>query len=315
MANSPFDHHQLRALAAVLHAGAFAQAAVLLGVTPSAVSQRIRALEEAVGSVLIVRGTPCIGTPLGRRLAAHADEALRRDLALAAEIGIGGDHARATVRIAVNADSLATWMLGPLAAVPDLNYDLMIDDQEFSDGLLRRGEVAAAVTAHGKAVQGCDVWALGALRYVAVASPGFRDSWFGNGVTARTLQHAPCLTYNARDGLQDHWMRRLTGQQLAPPRHWIPSSEGFLDAARLGLGWGMNPVALAAPHLRTGALVELPGGVLDIALYWQALRLMRPLLAPLTRSVRRAAGAALITPPPQPQGQAPDRSGPDTGQR
>jgi LysR family transcriptional regulator, chromosome initiation inhibitor len=296
MSKHPLDHDQLRALAAVLRTGAFGQAAALLGVTPSAVSQRIRALEEAVGSVLVLRGSPCSGTPLGQRLAAHAEEVLRLDQALAAEIGLQPGRDPTPLRIAVNADSLATWFLDALAGPGDFTFDLVIDDQEFSADLLRRGEVSAAVTAHGTAVQGCDVWPLGSLRYLATASPSFCARWFGNGIDADSLAAAPCLTFNTKDRLQDHWIARATGQRITPPRHWIPSSEAFATAARLGIGWGMNPESAVASDIAAGRLVALPGGALDVPLFWQGLRLMQPILAPLTASVRSAARTALMPP-------------------
>lgn len=287
------DHDQLRALAAVLRTGAFDQAAHALGVTPSAISQRIKGLEERVGTVLVRRGTPCTGTAIGRRLAAHAEEILRRDLALAAEIGLGAGPQVATLRVAVNADSLATWFIDALAQVEGFSFELVVDDQEFSADLLRRGEVAAAVTGRAKPVQGCDIWPLGAIRYVPTASPAFAARWFAKGPTEPALAQAPCLTFNSKDRLQDHWIQRRTGRRLAPPRQWIPSAEAYLRATEAGLGWGLNPETLVAPALAAGRLVELPGGRLDVALYWQVLRLMAPLADPLTRAVRSVAGAQL----------------------
>lgn len=50
---------QLAALAAVIECGSFDAAADRLHVTPSAVSQRIKALESRVGQVLVVRDKPC----------------------------------------------------------------------------------------------------------------------------------------------------------------------------------------------------------------------------------------------------------------
>ena len=87
-----------------------------------------------------------------------------------------------------------------LAAVPDLQFELVVDDQDWSAEWLERGEVSAAVTASDVAVAGCTRYPLGALRYIATASPAFMKTWFADGVTAETLSAAPCMAFNARDG-------------------------------------------------------------------------------------------------------------------
>ncbi len=68
------DYAGLEALAAVLREGSFDRAARKLHVTPSAISQRIKLLEERVGQVLVMRGTPCTGTEAGRRLCLHVEQ-------------------------------------------------------------------------------------------------------------------------------------------------------------------------------------------------------------------------------------------------
>ena len=62
------DYTSLEALATVLHEGSFERAARRLHVTPSAVSQRVKQLEERLGQVLVQRGSPCTGTEAGQRL-------------------------------------------------------------------------------------------------------------------------------------------------------------------------------------------------------------------------------------------------------
>ena len=170
----------------------------------------------------------------------------------------------------------------------------MIDDQDHSADWLRRGEVQAAVTGNGTAVAGCDAHPLGSLRYVAAMSPEFARHWFADGVTAATLARAPALTFNQKDRLQAHWASARAGHRLDPPTHYLPSSQGFIDAALAGLGWCMNPEALVRPHLDAGRLVLLaPDAPLDVALTWQVGRLMAGALAPLTQAVRREAARSL----------------------
>lgn len=285
------DYPALAALAAVLRAGSFEAAAARLGVTPSAVSQRIRALEERMGTILVLRGAPARATAAGERLLRHADDVAALEQALAADLP-GSAPGRPVMRIAVNADSLATWFLPALAGL-DMLFEIEIDDQDHSDERLRRGAVAAAVTARAAPVQGCDSRPLGALRYLAVASPAFRDRWFPGGVTAGALKAAPSLRYDSRDRLQADWAAAITGERIDLPCHRIASSEGFRRAALLGLGWGMNPVPLIAEDLRAGRLVALAPDPLDTPLYWQVSRLSARALAPLTAAVRAAARAGL----------------------
>jgi LysR family transcriptional regulator, chromosome initiation inhibitor len=286
------DPDQLAALAAILRTGSFDRAAALLNVTPPAISQRIRTLEDRVGTALIVRGQPCTATAAGARLARHADDTALLEASALADLG--APSATATARIAVNADSLATWVLPAFAAVPGLLFDLVIDDQDHSTALLKRGEVQAAVTSHPGPLQGCDTIALGALRYIATASPAFAGRWFPDGVTRDALARAPALRFNDKDRLQDDWAAAVTGYRVTLPCHRIASSTAFVQAALFGLGWGMNPEPLVRDHLAAGRLVALTPDPLDTPLYWQAARLTARALAPLTAAIRRAAADVLI---------------------
>lgn len=290
-----FDPHHLNALATILRTGSFEQAAAELSVTPSAISQRIKALEERVGSALILRGAPCTATPAGARLAKHAEDVGVLEAQLGRDLSLESGDTPARLRIAVNADSLATWFIPALAQVPDMLFDLVVDDQDWSAEWLERGEVSAAVTAAGLSVPGAARHPLGAQRYVATANPEFHARWFASGVTQRTLAAAPCLKFNARDGLQAAWMRAKCGREMAPPTHYVPSTHAFIDAARAGLGWGLNPESLVRGPLRNGRLVALDGHLpLDVALDWQVSRVLAPALEPLTRAVCKAAATGLL---------------------
>ncbi len=287
------DPH-LAALAAVDRRGSFEAAASLLGVTPSAISQRIRALEDRIGCLLIRRGPPAQATETGLRLIRHHDQVALLEQALAADMALPATGA-ATLRIAVNADSLATWVIPALAATPGLLFDLVIDDQDHSQDWLRRGDVAAAITGHPGPLQGCETIPLGRLRYRATASPGFLSRHFAEGVTAQALARAPSLNFSNKDRLQEVWAAQVTGQTPVLPAHRIGSTQGFVDAALAGLGWGMNPEPLVAGHLAAGRLVELvPDRPLDVPLCWQFSRLAAPAMTPLTRAIRTAAARHLL---------------------
>jgi LysR family transcriptional regulator, chromosome initiation inhibitor len=297
------DYASLAAVAAVVREGSFERAAQLLRVTPSAVSQRVKWLEERLGCVLIVRAQPCHATDSGRLLCRHVEQvglleqALREALPRLSDAGAEGQLT--LLRIAVNADSLATWFADAMAAflehTPAL-LDVALDDEGHTLEWLRSGAVLAAVTANEHAVQGCNSVALGHLRYLAVASPRFVQRHFAAGVNAAALARASTLTFNRKDRLQADWMRRLCRREIDAPTHWLPSSQAFVDATLAGIGWAMNPYPLIEPHLRSGALVELvPGRALRVPLYWQYSRLAVPVLARLTDSVLSTARQALAT--------------------
>lgn len=279
------DYPALAALAQVIRRGSFEAAASALGVTQSAISQRIRGLEDRMGTVLVHRGPPPEATEAGAKLVAHYD----RVMLLEADLG-GGREGPPVIRIAVNADSLASWALPALAAAPGL-IDLVIDDQDHADDWLRAGQVMAAITGHPGPVPGCDTIPLGAMRYQAVASPDFMARYFPDGVTAAALARAPLLTFNRKDALQSRWLAQVTGKKLSPATHLVPSAEAFTAATRLGLGWGMNPDLMIADDLRAGRLLPLiPDTALAVPLHWQVARITAEALRPLTRAIRQAAG-------------------------
>lgn len=307
------DSRQLAAFAAVLREGSFEAAARSLHLTPSAVSQRIKLLEERLGRVLIRRAAPCTATDAGQALQRHAQQLQLLEAQALAPFGLAADDGpcargaagpgltrlptRLPMPIAVNADSLATWFAPALAAVNEahaVSFDLLVEDQDHSGELLRQGRAMAAVTTDPVAVQGCAAVRLGSMRYVAVASPAFMALHFAGGLSPAALAQAPCTVFNRKDALQTRFLRRLTRQALQPPQHHVPSTHGFIHAALHGLGWGMNPQALVAPLLARGDLVELaPGMPLDVPLVWQHWRLDSDVMHLLTRSVRAAAAAML----------------------
>ena len=292
------DYALLNAVAAVIRTGSFDKAAQQLHVTPSAVSQRVKLLEERLGTILVVRGQPCTATSAGRRLCRHAEEVGHLEHALRDDLGAlvpAGEPS--TLRIAISADSLATWFIAAMAAVEGRLFDLVLDDQDHSADWLRRGEVSAAVSAQVGPVQGCDSRPLGALRYVATASPAFVERWFVGGIDEASLRRAPTITFNAKDALQAQWVHGILGRQIAMPTHWMPSTQAFVDATLAGIGWGMNPERLVARHLADGRLVMLvPDRPLDVALFWHWSRIVGPALRDVTEAVVRAAERWLVRP-------------------
>ena len=274
------DSAQLNAFSAVIDEGSFERAAALLHITRSAVSQRIKLLEERVGQVLVRRATPCTATEAGQALYRHAREIALSEADALAAIG-GGPRSTTRLAIGVNADSLATWFPAAMAQAgedPSITFDIHVEDQDHSANLLREGRVMAAVTADPQPVQGCQVLPLGTLRYRALASPAFMQRFFATGVTATTLARAPMLVFNRKDALQGRYVRRITRRTLTPPVHWLPEAHAFVKATEAGLGWGWQPRALVQPRMAAGTLVEMPfenlsnGAALWVDVVWSKER-------------------------------------------
>lgn len=295
-----FDYPALVAVASVVREGSFERAAERLGITPSAVSQRVRALEERLGAILIVRGQPCVGTKVGQRLCAHVDQVQLLEADLAPALALPGSEADmpATLRIAVNADSISTWF--PAAAVEfaratDFLLEFILEDEAVTAERLRSGEVLAAVSSDSGAVQGCKTIELGSLEYLACCTPEYAAIYFPDGVTDAALRRAPCLRFERLDGLQARWTREHHGVELKAPMHWVPSTFGFLNFTLSGMAWGMNPAVLARPLIAEGKLVELtPGAWIAVKLYWKVTRLHASALTALTDAVCRAARSKLL---------------------
>jgi LysR family transcriptional regulator (chromosome initiation inhibitor) len=284
---------QLAALTAIADHGTFEAAARALHLTPSAVSQRIRALESSVGRVVVQRTAPCRPTEAGRTLLRLARQTQLLYDEVRGELADSGP-VRVELPVAVNADSLATWfrsLVGAAATWDDVVLRLHVEDQAFSADLLRSGEVLAAVTSENVAVQGCSIEPLGVLRYRPAAAPELAERWQkGRG---HDWARMPVVVFNEKDTLQ-HELLGVRGVDAPPVVHRVPTSADFHEAVRLGLGWGAVPEPQLEPDLAAGRLVLLGSRPhVDVHLYWQRWRLDSPALALLTDEVRRAASARL----------------------
>lgn len=296
------DYPSLAALAAVIREGTFERAAAALGHTPSAISQRVRGLEDRLGAVLVHRGQPCQPTELGRKLCDHVNRVrlLEQDLDPLLGSSERGMKNVATVPVAVNADSMATWFIKALSnfgCEATAALDLKLDDEGHTADRLRSGEVLAAVSANPAPIPGCKTIALGALTYAACASSDFMERHFEKSFSIEKLVAAPSLRFDRRDLLQDRWLHEVHRAKPGKIVHWVPSTHGFLDLALAGVGWGMHPTELVQPHLNSGRLIELPPAVrIGVALYWTVARLHADTLARLTQAVQRAAATVLQQP-------------------
>ena len=292
-----------RTLAAVIDEGTFDAAARRLHITPSAVSQRVKSLEQQLGRVLVVRSKPARPTDAGAAIMRLARQLALLEHDAIADFGLGAADDEGAVRpvsvpLAVNADSLATWFLPALARVVEQHpvvFDLHRDDQDFTAGLLESGTVMGAVTSQATPVAGCLVRPLGVMRYDAVATAGFAERWRlapsphsapeDPAEVMAALAAAPVVDFDRRDDLQHEYLTGRGVDPQLPPRHYVPASNDFATAIKLGLGWGLLPAFQSKVELERGDLVRLGGSPVDVPLFWQQWNLRSPLLDAIAEAV------------------------------
>ncbi|GAD22665.1 LysR family transcriptional regulator ArgP [Acidovorax sp. MR-S7] len=300
---STFDPAALECLAAIVEEGGFERAARRLHITQSAVSQRLRALEAQVGSVLIVRSRPLRPTNAGQLLLKHTKQLrllradLDRDLQDLAPSAPGGVREDERIAIAINADSIATWALDALGDLvrQRLPLEIIADDQDFTQEWLRSGQVLGCVTTLKNALRGCRVVPLGAMRYVAVAAPGLARRHLPQGLTAHNFRSVSFVSFNRKDDMQAEFVMRTFGlKRAALSRVFVPSSEGQVRAVVAGWGVSVVPELLARPLLAEGRLVDLaPGHSLPVQLYWHSWNLESQVLDALADALTTAAARSL----------------------
>ncbi len=300
---STYDPAALECLAAIVEEGGFERAAQRLNVTQSAVSQRLRALEAQVGSVLIVRSRPLRPTSAGQLLLKHTKQLrllradLERDLQELAPSAPGSGREDERISIAINADSIATWALD---AVHDLvrqrlPLEIIADDQDFTQEWLRSGQVLGCVTTLKQAMRGCRMVPLGAMHYVAVASSSFAQKHLPNGLTAHNFREVPFLSFNRKDDMAAEFVARTFGLKRVALNHlFVPSTEGQLHAVKAGWAVGVLPELLVRPALAAGEVVDVaPGHTLPIQLYWHCWNLESEVLEALTQALTEASARDL----------------------
>lgn len=297
---STFDPNALECLAAIVEEGGFERAAVRLSITQSAVSQRLRALEVQVGTVLIVRSRPLMPTSAGRLLLKHAMQMrllradLERDLQ---DLTPGNGHDEQRISIAINADSIATWALPALSplARQGMGLEIITDDQDFTIEWLREGRVLGCVTTLKQALRSCKMVPLGAMRYRVVAQAAYAARHVPNGLSAHNFRSVPFIAFNRKDDLQSEFVGRAFGlKRVALSQLYVPSSQGQVRAVLAGWGVSVLPELQVREHLQSQHLVDLaPGQALSVELYWHCWNLDSVVLDALTTALTSAAAQTL----------------------
>jgi LysR family transcriptional regulator (chromosome initiation inhibitor) len=296
------DYKLLQALDAVATEAGFERAARTLHLTQSAVSQRVRLLEEQLGQILLVRANPPRPTPAGERLLRHFRQVALLEQDAVTELAQADLHRHGRLRLSVNADSLATWLLPPLVRLArehDVLLDLVLADQDQTRRWLEQGEVIACVSSSDQAPAGCVAKKLGVLEYLCMAAPDYFQRWFPDGVTWTAMAQAPAVEFGPEDRSQDRFLIRQFGELPIYPRHRVPSAQAYLESIVQGLGYGMLPRLQAHALLRGGALIELiPNAPLLVPLYLHHWQLDTPLLQALSAQLMKAASVLTVTESP-----------------
>lgn len=304
------DH--VKALAAVVDEGTVEGGAFVLGVTPSATSQRIRTLESRLGQVLIRRTNPITVTEAGEAVLKYAreielleSETMDRlhGIDIDAPGSSGQDADGATVqrrrvptvlRIGVNADSLSTWfrpIFNEVAGWDDIVIRIEVADQDAALPLLTSGEVLGTITSAEAGGYGTQVQKLGSMRYVAVVTKGLLAK-YGAEVCAGPgaevdLGSLPMVNFGKDDDLQFTFLRRA-GVTTIPPMSVVPSSWEFAAAVEAGVGWGLIPIMQLGDLSKD--LVPLSSEPnIDVPLFWHHWNLASEKLGRLTEALHRSA--------------------------
>jgi len=294
-----FDRQQLETFSVLVETRHYVQAARVLNVTRGAVSQRIIALEEAFGTRLIVRAgvTP---TPAGVMLLHHI-QALKLLEADTLQRIRPDASSRTKFRIAVNADSLATWF-GPVACTigkENVALELIVDDQDHTLAVLARGEAMGCVSTARTAPSGFVAELLGAMEYECVASPSFAEVNFPQGLNLRDVLAAPAVLFNRKDALHAAFLEQLLGFSVnGYVTHYFPSPEALLSGVRAGVGYGLVPTMQAQPLIESGDLVTLaPQHTVCVDLYWHHWMTAPPNAQAISNLIVREARQVLVQRP------------------
>jgi LysR family transcriptional regulator (chromosome initiation inhibitor) len=292
------DYRALAVLDAVASQGSFEKAALALGISQSAVSQRIKALEDAAGRLLIVRGQPAVPTGLGQRLVSHHRNVKLMEAAL--DIDLGNKVSMPEIALAVDAASLATWFpmsLQPLLSPPRCQLKVQLADQRMALHLVQEGSVFGCVAAAREHpdlhANGPEVTPLGKMRYVCVATPLFAGHWFGDGFSAEAVRLTPAVTCDQQ--MMADFLCEVLDINGPYPHHTMPISAATSECIYGSLSYGLMPLAQVSAALAGGRLTDLaPGHQVDVALNWHAWNLDTPFTRALTEQIVATARRHLL---------------------
>ena len=291
------DYDALRCFHEVLRYGGFEKGAQALNLTQSAVSQKIKRLEQNVGGPVMGRTKPLRATPLGKELLAHIQKVSVLEEALNIQSGL--EASAAPISVAVNNDVLATWFSQVMAAFSDKRANpihIVNADQTQTRDILQQGRVMACISQTGTPVTGGQSIRLGTMRYQLYASPRFIERYLHKEISPQSVMSTPGLLYDEYDVtlLTDYQRECLNIAPSFTTCHWYPSSHGFVKMALDGVVWALLPTLQVEHEVNKGDLVPLfPQKELGVPLFWHWTTLESAALADLTKAVKNIAKAQL----------------------
>lgn len=267
----------LSLLQTVARAGSFAAAARELGLVPSAVTYRIRQIEDALDALLFDR------TSRTARLTAAGAELLREGERLLAEIDAVANRVR---RVATGWESQLTLSVDTVMCsdtVMELaqaffevspQTRLRIRDEALSGTLecLVNGQadLALGVSLETGAAPGIRSRVMGELAFVFAVAPHHPLADAPEPLADELLlQHRAVAVADSVQRGHAITLGLLAGQDVLT----VPTMRAKVDAQLRGLGTGFLPEPLAQPHVQAGRLVtkrlQRPGRVTRVSYAWR----------------------------------------------
>ena len=292
------NYKLLEAFAAVIQEKGFEKASKKLHITQSAISQRIKLLEEIEGRILIIRSVPPETTPYGKKLLKHFNMVVHLENQLRTDISKANPRGFKTIIAGVNEDSLATWFLDavqPFLMSDKYLIDIKVDDQAETDKMLKNGKVFGCISSNELKISGCKSFFLGKMRYSAAANFEFAEKYFSSGFNKKNIKAAPCVIFNRKDMLQHAFFSDIMGVDIKNfPSHYVPSSEKFLDFILKGYGYGMVPHIQSNKFFKSEKLKKIYSESLDVNLYWNCWDVKSELIDKFTKILCENAKRLLI---------------------
>lgn len=291
------DHRELETLVAIIDGQSFENAARVLNISAGAVSQRIKSLENRVGSSVLIRSMPPRTTASGTQVLSYA----RRILLLHNEMNVALQHTigfgSLPLTIAVNQDSLSCWFLDVIQHFqddPNLSFDIRTSNTVETQERLKNGDVVAAITSKNNQVAGCKTRYLGKLDYLPVCSPSFFEVHFKPSPCKASLISAPTVVYDRDDDLVDRYLARFDVHKQKIKTHYIPSSDVLRDAVKQGIGWTMLPRLLVQSELANSSLIIMDTDPMYVDLYWNTWDQISTSIAEVEKQVLSVAEYKLV---------------------
>ncbi|MGV2871413.1 LysR family transcriptional regulator ArgP [Colwellia sp. E150_009] len=292
------DYKLLAALAAIVETQNFELAANKLHISQSAISQRIKLLEENFGHPMLIRSQPIELTSVGEQLLSHFRKVQQLESEILPELLPDKPSKPMKIALAVSADSIATWFLKAVTPVLKehlVELNLLIEHEERTIDKLRSGEAIGAVCSYETPLKGYRSFELGKMNYCLVASKSFQQKYFSKGVTRDTLKMAPAISFDHKDDMHVRFIAQHF--DLAASEyycHSIPSSEAFVELAKQGVAYCLLPELQIKNELASGELVRLcPEKQLIETLYWHSWVLVKGINKKISQEIIRVGQAML----------------------